>query len=474
MTTNYYIKCPVCGCITRMRSPAGYIENTPVRVHCGKCEALLTGYFVSDSKTLTCYFKPTNCTQEEPIEYDFYGEASGEVLSHKICKNMNFSKLVPPFISPAMLNLQNIQLEVNEKYIDFACYISELSSNWDKCRISYDLFTKGQYDTLKIYCAEEAKTIHYTLNNEFDIQRFIHFKYLYDFGMIFGKKKFEDVVIKINYEFYHLNKKQLNEYIQVLINENKLSIAQSKMFSIMNDYIKIALFIMPALSAMQFKEGCIIDKENYGLSTCSFNDIKTFYIDSFETLADCCDIIKCLDNIKYRDGYNDFGTKMTLEKFNNNTKNGNRIKELQRNEFFSEIFNLSGDSNELRNAIGHNDYKYNGLTQALTYVPNKQEPHKIQTVFLIDVAVYCIELMQSSIVLEFLVYELLREFYRDKCDIKLHPMFYKKAQGSNHCPCGSGKKYSQCCKQWVTTNKNIAPKFLLPCKSNMRMTPEIR
>lgn len=49
MTVNYFIKCPTCNTITRMRTPAGYIYKTPVRIHCGKCNTLLTGEFVSDS-----------------------------------------------------------------------------------------------------------------------------------------------------------------------------------------------------------------------------------------------------------------------------------------------------------------------------------------------------------------------------------------------------------------------------------------
>lgn len=50
MTVNYFIKCPTCNTITRMRTPAGYIYKTPVRIHCGKCNTLLTGEFVSDNE----------------------------------------------------------------------------------------------------------------------------------------------------------------------------------------------------------------------------------------------------------------------------------------------------------------------------------------------------------------------------------------------------------------------------------------
>ena len=41
MTVNYFIKCPTCNTITRMRTPAGYIYKTPVRIHCGKYDTIL-------------------------------------------------------------------------------------------------------------------------------------------------------------------------------------------------------------------------------------------------------------------------------------------------------------------------------------------------------------------------------------------------------------------------------------------------
>ena len=66
MTVNYFIKCPTCNTITRMRTPAGYIYKTPVRIHCGKCNTLLTGEFVSDNEKEKAYYTPNNCEEVKP------------------------------------------------------------------------------------------------------------------------------------------------------------------------------------------------------------------------------------------------------------------------------------------------------------------------------------------------------------------------------------------------------------------------
>ena len=84
MTVNYFIKCPTCNTITRMRTPAGYIYKTPVRIHCGKCNTLLTGEFVSDNEKEKAYYTPNNCEEVKPQAFDYFGEASGEMICNKI------------------------------------------------------------------------------------------------------------------------------------------------------------------------------------------------------------------------------------------------------------------------------------------------------------------------------------------------------------------------------------------------------
>ena len=111
MTVNYFLKCPVCGAVTHMRSPAGYISRTPVRVHCGKCTTLMTGEFICNESSCTCTFNPINCESVRCTQADFYGEASGELPVHKICPQKENLAGLPPFLSPAMLFMNLIDIE---------------------------------------------------------------------------------------------------------------------------------------------------------------------------------------------------------------------------------------------------------------------------------------------------------------------------------------------------------------------------
>ena len=84
MTHNYFLKCPICDTITRMRTPVGYITKTPVRIHCGECNTLMTGEFLVDNDKVRFEYVPINCEEvfETDVDhFDFFGEASGEMLS---------------------------------------------------------------------------------------------------------------------------------------------------------------------------------------------------------------------------------------------------------------------------------------------------------------------------------------------------------------------------------------------------------
>ena len=43
MVYNEFIRCEVCGCITRIRLQVGWLDEHPIAVTCGKCGISLKG-----------------------------------------------------------------------------------------------------------------------------------------------------------------------------------------------------------------------------------------------------------------------------------------------------------------------------------------------------------------------------------------------------------------------------------------------
>ena len=452
MTVNYFIKCPICGTITRMRTPAGYIYKQPVHIHCGKCNTLLSGEFICDNDNVKAYFVPVNCSAiDDTLNYEYEGQTSGELLSQKITfvEEKERDKM-PHTLSPVMEVLFQINQESLSKYIGYAKKIENLKAKWARERISFDLFFDGKYNLIIQNYAATALNNGYSLKDEYDVARYIHYSWFNYANGIFQPNVLNRYLREINYVFFHLDKEEVGKFCGYYFCEKSVFSIEKKLFKTFDDFLKISLNLLPVIST-QYYNNPYVEDEKKGLSTCTFEDVKTFYLDSYELLADLSIVIKALDNIKYRGNYDAFPGVLNFEKLTK-LSNASKVNVLDKTEFFANIFNLNDSANKLRNAIGHNDYEYNGFTQIIKYYPDKTRSNIIYEASLFSVAKACVEQMESAVILAFLFFELYRTMETDKY-LPLHPLFYSKTGSNNHCPCGSGKKYKKCCREYVEKNK---------------------
>ena len=206
-----------------------------------------------------------------------------------------------------------------------------------------------------------------------------------------------------------------------------------------------------------------------GISTCSFTDIKTFYQDSYESLLSLIIIPVCLDNILLRGSYLSFNPSVfsRVEKREKDVKavkqqgrdfddyewflsfdHGMKLSRLQRQETIQSIVALPGNR-YLRNGIGHNNIRYDGLSQTIT-VYDQKNPTKINLeLSLMSMAMDCLKLARSAVVLSEIVLFIVRRECTDSNHCIIHPSFYHDTGTYDICPCGSGKKYKWCCKPFV-------------------------
>lgn len=70
MVHNCYIKCQVCGCITRVRLQVGWQESHPIVVTCGECMTSLFGRVKigQDTPGLEYHFDNADVCNEEDKE----------------------------------------------------------------------------------------------------------------------------------------------------------------------------------------------------------------------------------------------------------------------------------------------------------------------------------------------------------------------------------------------------------------------
>ena len=476
MTHNYFLKCPICDTITRMRTPVGYITKTPVRIHCGECNTLMTGEFLVDNDKVRFEYVPINCEEvfETDVDhFDFFGEASGEMLCSKVIRYFaeGDEKCMPPLgkVSPVFDFMTSIPEEDRIRFINYACYSSKVASNWDQHRIKYDLYLNGKYAVLAKKYEKEAKLLYCDPRTELGAMQYAYHSMFYDIGGLFDKNTILKLMKDINYRMSHMEVNKRDRFLAVLKESNRLNTVQGKLFKILFDFFSIVPNLIPSIGLLYYRDLDHVDRAELGISTCSFADIKNFYQDTYEALIDSCDIVVGLDNIEHREDCNTFTTKLDLKKFREQPK-GNRIKILNPKEYFAGKFALPVASASLRNAIGHNDYTYEGTAQTIRF-KEKTDSDVYLTEYLVNIALECCKMMRSVFVLAFIVYTLQHYVMREEGKPQIvHPILYERIKGQSRCPCGSGKKYKQCCRGSIEAIGNVEMKLDYPMKADSTRT----
>ena len=147
---------------------------------------------------------------------------------------------------------------------------------------------------------------------------------------------------------------------------------------------------------------------------------------------------------------------------------------LHSSEFFVKAFDLPINSGSLRNAIGHSDYKYDGIKQIISY-PQKDGSDIMLNSYLIDVALECSKMLRSTLLLIFVTYELIRYNHRsDNSTMPMHSIIYKNVRSQSLCPCGSRRKYIHCCKSIIHVDKKSNTNFDYPMEADFCMSDNFK
>jgi hypothetical protein len=227
-----------------------------------------------------------------------------------------------------------------------------------------------------------------------------------------------------------------------------------KFNSLFNDFVSIFPYLIPVFG-LKFYDGDVNRMLcEYGITTLSIEDIKSFYIDLYETLTEMLSLVVALNNLMHRNDYrlmvsnpkqiSDFSNFISLTK-------GNKKKFINSNEFFDCTFLDNLESN-IRNAFGHNDYEFRGATQEIIYNSSGNlNDRREQSMFLAELCYNTLNMFLSLLNLYFLVYYV----RRTKCAVTNGLSSHvneldledssEKAGRNDKCPCGSGEKYKNCC-----------------------------
>ena len=145
MVYNCFIKCQVCGSITRIRLQVGWQNEHPVVVTCGKCGTSLSGYVKIGQATPSLEFDFDNADMvKEADKADYMVECSGEFPTIKQCEAKGVDDIIiTPFIRAMHCMKDKDSYEAFGKTVS---QLNETAAKWkDYKRILNLYINKSEY-----------------------------------------------------------------------------------------------------------------------------------------------------------------------------------------------------------------------------------------------------------------------------------------------------------------------------------------
>lgn len=466
MVVNKIVVCPICGKKTYLRIQVGnYLSTYPIRVNCMNCRALLKGTFIMEGNSKKrglimlnaeieeCDFNITNGQNTDLDSFvirnaDYVAEVSGELPCSLVG---SYSGGIP--LSPFMQAIDRI--DSIENRIVRLQHFDRNMSEWNRAKsIAFQLLDEGSIDYISIALHNRMGEYQYECDHYLKSLHCLQEVVLDETKYLFVPSDQDNCIQELIHLLSSVDKEMLHSFCNEMGGTTALLLLYRKAINVFSDFMKIYPHVLPAETYLYFKDKKTI---NQGVSTCSFADIKTFYQDAYESLLSLLVVPLCLDNITIRKDFQLFDK--TYEKIwckgNRNLAwyltldNGKRINKINTDEAFQRIIALPANR-LLRNGIGHNNISYDGITQIIkAYDYKKVNKVRIER-SLMDMAIDCIGMAKSAVIMSEMILYLLREEFR-KVGIKtiIHPRYYKEVGPNEKCPCGSGKKYKKCCKNEI-------------------------
>lgn len=450
MVHSHYIKCQVCGSITRIRLQIGYLRQHPIVVTCGKCKTSLMGSICIDKDDPQYGFHFQNAdsvTTHGVSEGDFFVECSGEFPVKKPGKDDADNLFnISPFINH-MMQMGNSFDRVNEYYESLGG-LNRIYYKWDEYQRVIDLFENNSP-----YLEQELKK----LFNSNNLRCKLPSDQLMCMHLIpshFSRYLRQDInIYSLSNDVLHLNPIQTKLLIDFLNTHDGYNLSQlnSKIHEVMSGFIGAYPSLIPAIS-LQFRNDVdSFDFEHMGTTTSTFETIKQFYIDTYEALGNLMIIPVALNNILYRGDINQSDiiasvdkNSIDLEKFIKLSK-ANRYSFCTANEKYTDFLKLKYNAH-LRNAIGHNDVEFDTITQLITYHPNPQKREKVETEYLLEYELKALHMFEAILAISEYLYQLMRLKFIQDGDLTVLNEIKSEFGPYDLCPCGSGKKYKFCHK----------------------------
>lgn len=361
MVFNIFIKCQVCGCITRVRLQVGWQEKHPIEVACGKCGTSLSGSVKIRQERPGLSFTFDNADEVQDDNADYIVECSGEFPTAKQAEAADLDGLViTPFIR--YMNC----MKTDDSYEEFVQAVSKLNATAKKWKSYKRILTlaKNNSEYLTQEIQKEFSGQFFQCRDESETLRAVHMIEVHGLYSALRKDILDD--LSFSAEILKMDSVQTKSLVGFLNSHDgfHLEELQELIYKVYDEFMTVYQRLIPAL-AIQYCKDNSFDYEHEGSTTSSFDSVKQFYLDAYEALGNLLIIPVALNNIKYR---SDINAMNPIEKNVNSLEDYIKLTKASRyhlcldSEVYTGFLKTLVNA-KLRNAIGHNDVEYNSVDQ---------------------------------------------------------------------------------------------------------------
>ncbi len=456
--------CPICGKRTYLRiEDGGYLNEYPIRVNCMNCRALIKGVYIMTPGSPYRGLHLFNADIEECdadsankriCNADYVAEISGELP----CKNVREFDGNLIYTTPYLNVVGNIESVEERK--ERLSYFTKNIDDWKRTKsTAFQLLDEGSIEYISTALNNKMGEYKYECDHYLKSLHCLQEVVLEETKYLFFSPNQDEYISNIIKEMAQLDREKVHQFAIEMGGIQEIIMAYRKVIEVIAEFMNIYPNLLPAETYVRFKDK---SETGIGIATCSFSDIKTFYQDAYEALVSLFYVPVCLDNITVRGDYYKFAAAFNglfkQKKFAELADdfhrylildNGMKLNKLNISETLQQLIDIPANK-FLRNGIGHNNVKYDGITQTITACDLKDPSVVKFQGSLMEVAVDCLGLAKSAVVMSEIVLFILRQEFRiENVTSIMHPRFYKGVQPNDKCPCGSGLKYKKCCKNDV-------------------------
>lgn len=292
MVFNTFIKCQVCGCITRVRLQVGGQEEHPIEVTCGKCGTSLSGKVKIGQDCPGLNFSFDNADDAQDENADYVVECSGEFPTAKQAEVADLEGLVvTPFIR--YMNC----MKTDDSYEEFVQAVSQLNATAKKWKNYKRILTlaKNNSEYLTQEIQKEFSGQFFQCRDESETLRAVHMIEVHGLYSALRKDILNDLSFSAG--ILKMDSAQMKSLIDFLNSHDgfHLEELQELIYKVYDEFIVVYQRLIPAL-ALQYCKDNSFDFEHEGSTTSSFGSVKQFYLDVYEALGNLMIIPVALNN----------------------------------------------------------------------------------------------------------------------------------------------------------------------------------